>query len=593
MINRLSFVVPRSGRGKVPVLAFLAIAATIPALVTPLLFRVVIDDAIVNENLVKLLAVTGLLAAVTIFGIVTNYAKVSVATSFGGQVAFDLKTRLFRHLQYQPLFFFQKGSTGARLSSLSNDVNTVQGLVGNVLVPLMQSVLTLLFSLVVAFLLDWRVSLATLPVMMFAFGATVVLQKKSRAVANEMLERHTEVMAFAVPRMTVEGHLNIATYGKEAEESNRFADITKPLIRLGARQARVAVLPIELTSLTALTGMMMALGLGGYFVITDQISLGTLVALSMILGRINAPIASLSTIPVSYASAMVGVDRVSSILRTPSEIQSPPRPTRPNDTGARGSVDFDAVSFSYPDQRPLLQHLSFQIGRGQKVALVGPNGAGKTTVGYLMLRLFDVKEGRVLVDGVDVRQFDLADLRSRIGFVPHRPVFFSNTVLENLSYGNDNASPNEIKKALQIARCDDVIATLPQGLTTYIGEGGFELSAGQQQMLSLARVVVKDSHIILLDEATSSLDSSTDALFHQTLSTLGQDKTVLVIAHRLSTILACDTVMVLDEGRIVATGSHQKLLKSSSNYKNLVKHQIVSDVVGHTDSHEKLVREIL
>jgi ATP-binding cassette subfamily B protein len=505
-----------------------------------------------------------------------NVASTYLVLTVGKQVVAALRQELFDHLLTQSVGYFTRSRTGELLSRVLNDVGTLDGIVGTTLLTLVAAACTMAASLVLMFILSWQLSLVTL----FVFPVVAV---SLRVAGRPIFDRRRAVQeSFA--RLTgqlqeilgISGILLVKSFGREGKERARFSAANDDLRQLEIRSAMSGQWISMALSLLSLLGPIALVLTGAALVADHTITLGTLIAFATVTaaGFSNALLRTANSLIAIIGSLPMWV-RVFEVLDEPVDV--PESPTAITPTSFLGSVTFEQVSFSYLGQRtPALNDISVAVEPGQLVALVGPSGAGKTTFSNLVPRFFDPQCGRVLIDGNDVRQLSTAWIREAVGLVLQDAFLFHTSLRENLLYGRPEATDSDLDRACQHAALSPVIASLPDGYDTLVGERGHRLSGGEKQRVAIARIILKDPSILILDEATSHLDSLSEELIQTALTELFKGRTSLVIAHRLSTVRSADLILVLDQGRIVEAGSHEELSQAGRLYTRLYETQFQS-----------------
>ncbi|MFQ5613279.1 MAG: ABC transporter ATP-binding protein [Anaerolineae bacterium] len=586
------------------------------SLIPPLLYRALIDDAIPNRDvgLLNWLAVgmVGIPLANALIGLGQRYLSASI----GESLIADLRNALFEHMQRMSLRFFTHTKSGELISRLNNDVVGAQRALTGTLITILTNVVTVISIVAIMLALEWRLTLLSLSILpLFVWPARKV-GRVLRQLRRESLDQNAKMNALMTETLNVSGALLVKLFGRQADEVAKFEERSGKVADIGVRSAMVGRWFFMALGLASAIGTAAIFWAGGHLVLQGVFTIGTIVAFGNYLRQLYGPLSAMSNAHIEFATSMVSFERVFEVLDLPVEIQDKPQaiayPPAALHSGRAeepwGAVRFENVSFSYtpgdgetisavPDLGLLpssngeddsqtvskvasrlwaLEEVSFEIKPGQLAALVGPSGAGKTTITYLMPRLYDPNKGRICLDGHDLRDLTQKSLADTIGMVTQETYLFHDTIKANLLYARSKATQAEIEAACRAANIHDFIAGLPEGYETVVGERGYRLSGGEKQRIAIARVILKDPRILVLDEATSSLDSQSEALIQEALEHIMQSRTSLVIAHRLSTILAADVILVLDEGRLVeqahsadGRSAHESLLAQGGLYADL------------------------
>lgn len=581
------------------VAGFLAIVivTSLFGIVPPLVIRAIIDDAIPGEDTGQLTLLAGLMILVAFANAALSMVERWLSSTIGEGLIYDLRAALFDHVQRQPVAFFTRTQTGALVSRLNNDVIGAQRAVTATLGTVVSNVVTLVITLSAMIVLEWRLTgLALLLLPIFLLPAKRVGGRLA-GITRQGFDLNASMNATMTERFGVSGALLVKLFGDHDREAASFGSRAGQVRDIGVRSAMYSRTFMVALTLVGSVGTAVIYLVGGRMVISGSISPGTLVALGVLTAQIYSPLTSLTNARVDLMTAFVSFDRVFEVLDAPNPITDAPDAIEL--AAPRGQVRFEHVTFEYPsgaessvaslesaaqlaapDQGsgPVLVDVDVTVEPGELVALVGPSGAGKTTFSQLIPRLYDVTEGAVRVDGHDVRTLTQQSLRRAIGVVSQDPHLFHESVADNLRYGRPEATDAELEAACRAARIHDVIAALPDGYATVVGERGYRLSGGEKQRLAIARMLLKDPAIVILDEATSSLDSENEAAVQEALAHALEGRTSIVIAHRLSTIVDADRIVVLDHGRVVEEGRHAELLAAGGLYAELYRTLVRAEV---------------
>ena len=588
------------------------------SLLNPLILRDLIDRTLPGKDLYRLGWLVAALLAIPLVNGGLNVLLRQLNARVGEGVVYDLRTGLFAHLQRMSLGFYTHTKVGELISRFNNDVVGAQSAISNTFVNIVTSLIQAVAVLAVMFTLEWRLTLISVAILPFFLVAGRRLGNRLRDVARQQMDLNAKMNAVLNELLNISGALLVKLFGRTDQEDARFSSRAADVRESGVRRAVTGTLFFVSIGLLSSIGMALVYGVGGYLVIKSTLTIGTIVALGAYLGSLYGSLQSLTNAPVDFATSMVSFERVFEVLDLPHEIAEKPQALVLEKV--RGVLEFERVGFRYtveeknllkdvrrfgqmqdvravlsgedtekprnggsPEEpgpevhtqarEEVLEQISFRADPGSLVALVGPSGAGKTTMTYLIPRLYDPTSGRILIDGHDLRDVTLSSLTDQIGMVTQEVYLFHDTIRVNLLYAREAASQAEVVEAARAANIHDFVMGLPNGYETIVGERGYRLSGGEKQRLALARVILKDPRILVLDEATSSLDSESETLIQDALKRVMAGRTNIVIAHRLSTIQAADQILVMDRGRIVERGTHTDLLGQRGLYARLYETQ--------------------
>ncbi|MCZ6631680.1 MAG: ABC transporter ATP-binding protein [Actinobacteria bacterium] len=586
-------------RGLVGILLTIIVISGLSVL-PAILIRLLVDEAIPNGDIAQLTLLGIGMILVPFVNALIGVAQRWVSSRVGEGIIFDLRRELFAHLQRMSLRFFTATKTGELMNRLNSDVVGAQQAITGTFVSIVSNVISVMVILVVMIQADWRLTLlavAALP--LFVLPARRVA-KVLRRVTQQQMDHEAKMSGILQESFNVSGALLVRLFGRWDEERERFSEQASLVRDYGVRRAMVGRGFFAALGLVSAVGTAAVFWVGGLLVIDGSISLGTIVMFSTLLTQLYGPLSAISNSRVEFATSLVSFERVFEVLDLETDIPAPVDPVAL--LPATGRIELVDVSFRYQSEGPegleavkrfswhaapgddeiapqastrnwALEDISFTGEPGSLVALVGPSGAGKTTISYLVPRLYDVTEGRVLIDGKDVRDVDLKELAATVGVVTQETYLFHDTIAANLRYAKPDATLDELIEAASAANIHDMIDKLPEGYETLVGERGYRLSGGEKQRMAIARVLLKDPKILILDEATSHLDSRSEALIQDALELLLEGRTSIVIAHRLSTVRKADQILVIDEGRIVERGNHATLMDGGGLYAELYKTQ--------------------
>ena len=564
------------------VLVLIVISAGV-AMLQPFLLRDALDIGLVGKNSSVLTATVLGMLGVAIFTAAAGVWQTYMSNQVGQRVMHDLRTAVYRHLQRMSLAFFTRTRTGEVQSRISNDIGGLESVVTTTATTIASNVTTVIASVVAMCLLDWRLAIISLLFVPPSVWMTRRVGRIRRRITSEQQRRLADMSALVAESLSVSGIMLGKTMGRGDDLAERFTGESKDIADLEVRSRMAGRWMMATIQFAFAAQPAIIYWLAGQSFLGSTISIGTVVAFTTLQTRLLFPIQSLLSVQTDVQSSLALFDRIFEYLDLPVDIVEAQDPVALRPDELLGEVRFEGVSFRYgadEDSRWTLRDLDLVVPAGTRAAIVGETGAGKTTLGYLAARLYEPQEGRVTIDGVDVRDASLASLAATVGVVSQETYLFHATVRENLRFACPDATDEEIEEAARTARIHDLIASLPDGYDTVVGERGYRFSGGEKQRMAIARTVLRNPPVLILDEATSSLDTQTEAAVQSELDRLAEGRTTITIAHRLSTVREADQIVVLDEGRIVERGTHDELIELAKAYAALV----VRDVTGEAVS---------
>ena len=558
--------------------------------VSPLVLREIIDVGFKYHREGLIIGLAGLTAGLAIIDAILSLFERRISSVIGEGLIYDLRARVYGHIQEMPIAFFSRTQTGALISRLNNDVIGAQQAFTDLFSNVVGNLILVLLILGTMFILSWQITLVALVLLPIFLLPARYVGRRLGTLFQRGMELNTEMNMVMSERFNVAGAMVVKLFGRPIDELRTFERRAGQVRDMGVRQATYQRFFFVALSLTASLATAFAYGFGGVQVVRGTLALGTVVALTAYLARLYGPLTQLSNLNIDYMSAMVSFERLFEVLDLEPMIKESAN-ARPIADGP-AQLRFDHVAFSYPgaeevslasleavatlDDTPrtaVLHDVSFEVRAGTMTALVGPSGAGKTTISLLVSRLYDVDGGSVSINGVDVRDATSASLSAMVGVVTQDPHLFHDTLRANLVYAKPDATARETEAALRAAQIWNLVASLPLGLDTVVGERGYRLSGGEKQRVALARLLLKAPHLVVLDEATAHLDAESEAAVQRALDETMSSRTSLVIAHRLSTIRNADQILVVDQGTIVQRGTHAELFEAGGLYRGLYETQ--------------------
>jgi len=567
----LRMVKDHRGRLFLAVVAMVVVAATQVAI--PFVLKHVMDDIFVNKDARMLnLIPLGVIALFLIRG-TAMYYQAYLMKYVGEKIVMRLRNRLYNRIQDLPLSFFYKEKTGSLMARITHDVSIVREMISDAMTGVLKDAVMILGLAGYIYSQDWKLAMAATVVLPIAFYPITEFGRRIRRYSTGYQASMADLSAFLYETFT--GNKIVKAFGMEAREKKRFAQKSVDLFRLQMKQVIVRALSSPVMDFLGGLGIAFIIWFGGRQVISGTQTVGTFTSFIAAALLLYDPVRRLSKFNNTIQQGMAAADRVFDIIEHSSDIKQADHPIIVPDGPHR--VIFENVSFAYADDETVLKDIRMDVHPGEILALVGASGGGKTTLVNLIPRFFDVTQGKILIDGMDLRQLSIDSLRRQIAIVTQEPILFNDSVRNNIAYGNQDASDDEIGEAARSAYAYDFVVNFPDGFNTLVGELGERLSGGEKQRLCIARALLKNAPILILDEATSSLDSESEQLVQKALENLMRGRTTFVIAHRLSTVRYADRIVVIDAGRIVEEGTHRELLGRQGAYYNLCRIQSSRD----------------
>ena len=547
-----------------------AVVGLLPSIITGR----IVDEALVGKNmrlLVQLLVMAFVtLTASQVISVLESYINAWISQ----RIIFDMKNQMYDHLQHMPHAFFTSEKQGDIITRMNTDISGVSTVISGTLSSIVSNVATVVTTLVALFTMSWKLAIVGIVVIPLLILPTKSVGRRRYQLLTDSQAKNDEMNQLINETLSVSGSLLVKLFTREGREYERFVAVNEEVTQLALKEQNSGRWFRVVMGMFTQLGPLLIYFAGGYLIISHAdlgLTVGTITATVSLINRLYRPVESLLNIHVDFTRSLALFTRIFEYFDMPNPIQSPENGKKPDVTDA--DIVYEHVRFSYDPEKPLLTDIDFTVPGGKMYAIVGPSGSGKSTVVNLIPRLYDVLGGRVTVAGVDVRDFDLTYLRSQIGVVTQDSYLFNGTIRENLLYAREDATQEELDAACHIANLSDFIANQPEGYETVVGNRGLKLSGGEKQRLSIARVILKDPKILILDEATSALDSITENAIQEALEALMEGRTSIVIAHRLSTILKADRILVVKDGVIAESGTHEELLEKGGTYRELYETQ--------------------
>ncbi len=558
-------------------------SVTIPPFVNNLIAHLHLEDLLLQKGMEMLRLLPAILILLFLLKGIFNYGQYYFMNFIGQRIIADVREKLYNHLQTLSLSFFTKTPTGIVISRITNDVTLIQGAVSSATTGIFKDIFTFSGLVLVAFLQSWKLAIIFFIIFPLAIIPIREFGKRMRKFARKGQQRMGLITTLL--HETITGNRIVKAFNMEEYEKRRFADENNRLFKTFLKRIKIRALNVPLMELLGGIGAAIIIWVGGRMIMQGELTPGTFGSFLAAVFLCYAPIRDLSKVNLEIQEGLAGATRVFELLDTTTDIKEEERAILlpPISQG----IDFQKITFKY-EQEIVLKDISLHVKAGDVIALVGMSGAGKTSLLNLLPRFYDVTQGQILIDGHDIRRVTLKSLRDQIGLVTQQTILFNDTARNNIAYGDQNCSDREIVEAARAANAHDFIERLPQGYDTIIGEQGVKLSGGERQRISIARALLKNAPILILDEATSSLDSDSETEVQKALDGLMKGRTVLVIAHRLSTIRNAHRIVVLSEGRMVEQGTHEELIALNGEYRRLHDLQFKEDVGGRTAAKPKV-----
>ena len=552
----------------------------------------IIDEGLIRRDLRALIFYIVLSLAVTFLANLIGVAESYINTWMAQHITYDMRNQMYAHLQKMSQRFFTSNNQGDIVTRMTSDIDGVQMVITNTFTSILSNVITLIIAAIAMFQKNWILALVGIVIVPLFTLPTRSAGRARWSLTNESQAANDEINGILNETLSVSGQLLVKLFGKEQKEYDRYKEINNRMIRLNIRESMAGRwFRVVLTTFTSIGPMLIYLT-GGILMIRYgyDLTVGDITVLVALLGKMYMPVNSLLNIQVEWIRSMSLFSRIFNYFDIPVEIENAPDAVIP-DT-ADGNVEFCHVSFAYEEPNRILKDISFRLDAGKSIAIVGPSGSGKSTIINLIPRLYDVSEGSVTFDGIDVRKLDLSFLRSQVGVVSQETYLFNGSIRENLLYAKPDATEEEMVEALKKANIYEFVQKQEKGIDTQVGNRGLKLSGGEKQRISIARILLKDPTIFIFDEATSALDSISEQKIQDAIDPIIRSRTSILIAHRLSTILAADEILVVRDGRIVERGQHKDLVQAGGVYQELYETQFSRAIVPQEEGVSELEQYI-
>jgi ATP-binding cassette subfamily B protein len=574
-------------RMRLGVVLVMIVFSALLSMVSPFLLKAVLDKGIFHHQHTLLTELIAGMIAIAILSAVFSVWQTYLSNQVGQRVMHDLRAAVYRHLQRMSLAFFTRTRTGEVQSRIANDIGGLDSVVTTTATTIAQNATTVIASLVAMCILDWRLAAISVVFVPLFVWLTRRVGRMRRTITTEQQRRLADLSALVAESLSVSGIMLGKTMGRGRDLAERFTGESKGIADLEVRSRMAGRWVMSTIQMTFAIQPALIYWLAGQSFLGKGVTIGTVVAFTTLQTRLLFPIQSLLGVGADVEASLALFDRIFEYLDLPVDIVEAADPVVLRPEEVLGEVRLDDVSFRYEELNPThpdgsdwtLRHVGLEVPAGTRTAIVGETGSGKTTLGYLVARLYEPQEGRVTIDGVDIRDVSLASLAATVGVVSQETYLFHASVRENLRFARPEATDEEVEAAARTARIHDLVASLPQGYDTIVGERGYRFSGGEKQRMAIARTVLRNPPVLVLDEATSSLDTQTEYAVQAELERLAEGRTTITIAHRLSTIRDADQILVLDKGQIVERGTHEELLERGGAYAALVARDVTEEPV--------------